>query len=180
MRYLCEICLAYLLAPGFEHMADDTSSSSASALVAEEEEHEADDATARAWLAEAGFAEGDLRSEITIKERMRCPMAWASQKGELGVCKWLHENGAAEDIRKANNNGATTMYVACQEGQLSICKWLFEVGAAADITKADNNRLVTPMRIACCEGHLSACKWLFEVGAAADITTMDINGATPI
>ena len=30
-RYLCEICLAYLLAPGFEHMADDTSSSSASA-----------------------------------------------------------------------------------------------------------------------------------------------------
>ena len=56
-----------------------------------------DDATARAWLAGQGFAEGDLRSEITINNKKRCPMAWASQKGELGVCKWLHENGAAAD-----------------------------------------------------------------------------------
>ena len=54
-----------------------SSSSSASALVAEEEDM-ADDATAWAWLAEAGFAEGDLRSEITINERMKCPMI---QKG---------------------------------------------------------------------------------------------------
>ena len=32
-----------------------------------------DDATARAWLAQQGFAEGDLRSEITINEKMKCP-----------------------------------------------------------------------------------------------------------
>ena len=51
------------------------------------EEPMADEATARAWLAEAGFAEGDLRSEIDIMERMKCPMAWACQNGELGVCK---------------------------------------------------------------------------------------------
>ena len=44
-----------------------------------------DDATARAWLAEVGFAEGDLRSEITINEKMKCPMAWACQSGELGL-----------------------------------------------------------------------------------------------
>ena len=95
--------------------------------------------TTRAWLAEQGFAEGDLRSEITINQRMKCPMAWASQNGELDVCKWLHENGAAADITKANNKGVTPMWTACQNGHLSVCKWLFGVGAAADITKADNN-----------------------------------------
>ena len=31
-----------------------------------------DEATARAWLAEEGFVEGDLRSEIIINERMWC------------------------------------------------------------------------------------------------------------
>ena len=55
----------------------------------------ADGATARAWLAEQGFAEGDLRSEISIDEKMKCPMAWACQKGELGVCKWLFGPGGA-------------------------------------------------------------------------------------
>ena len=139
-----------------------------------------DDATARAWLAEVGFAEGDLRSEITIDEKMKCPMAWACQSGELGVCKWLHKNGAAEDVTKANTTaGATPMYLACQEGQLSVCKWLFKVGATADMTKANNNG-VTPMFIACENGHLPVCKWLFEVGADGDITKADNDGATPM
>ncbi len=155
-----------------------SSSSSASALVAEEEDM-ADDATAWAWLAEAGFAEGDVRSEITIEDKMKCPMAWASQKGELGVCKWLHGNGAADDISKVNNEDTTPIFIACQEGHLSVCKWLFEVGAAADITKAANNG-GTPMWIACYQGHLSVCKWLFEVGAAADITRADNAGFTPM
>ena len=56
-------------------------------------------------------------------------MAWASQKGELGVCKWLHKNGAAEDVTKANSSGFTPMYIACQEGHLSVCKWLVLNGA---------------------------------------------------
>jgi len=139
-----------------------------------------DDATARAWLAGQGFAEGDLRSEIPINERMKCPMAWACQSGELGVCKWLHDNGAAADIRKANSTaGATPLHLACQEGQLSVCKWLFEVGAAADITKVDNDG-VTPMYIACHQGQLSVCKWLFEMGAAADITKANNNDYSPM
>ena len=62
-----------------------SSSSSASALVAEEDM--ADDATAWAWLAEAGFAEGDLRSAIKIDRFTMCPMGWASKNGKLGVCK---------------------------------------------------------------------------------------------
>ena len=75
-------------------------------------------------------------------------MAWASQKGELGVCKWLYDHGAAEDIRKSNAALVTPMYLACWNGHLSVCQWLFEVGAKGDITKANNNG-ITPMLIAC-------------------------------
>ena len=129
----------------------------------------ADNATARAWLAGQGFAEGDLRSEITINNKKRCPMAWASQKGELGVCKWLHENGAAEDVSKANSQGFTPMILACQEGHLSVCKWLFEVGAAVDITKADNGGF-TPMRRTF---SVPVMHWLVLKGALVEPTSED-------
>ena len=76
-----------------------------------------DDRTAQAWLKQEGFADGDLRSEITenegsFDEKTMCPMACSSQKGELGMCKWLHENGAAADITRANNFGVTPMWPA--------------------------------------------------------------------
>ena len=99
----------------------------------EDEEPMVDGATARAWLAREGFAEGDLRSEITIDDCEWFPMLDACYEGELGVCKWLHENGAAEDVTKANEYDETPMFLACQNGHLSVCKWLFEVGAAADM-----------------------------------------------
>ena len=67
--------------------------------------------------------------------------------------------GAAEDIRKADNDGYTPMCAACQEGHLSVCRWLFEVGAAEDIRKANNNG-TTPMMVACLQGHLSVMKYL--------------------
>ena len=139
----------------------------------------ADEATARAWLVEAGFAEGDLRSAIKIDQFTMCPMGWASKNGKLGVCRWLHENGAAADVTKAMLGGWTPMWLACREGHLSVCEWLFEVGTAADITKAINNG-ITLMWIACQEGQLPVCKWLFEVGAAADITKANNNGVTPM
>merc|ERR1712185_745868 len=100
-------------------------------------------------------------------------------KGDLSMCKWLFEVGAAADITKMTKNGATPMYIACEKGHLSVCKWLFEVGAAADITKATNYGS-TPMSIACYKGHLSVNKWLFGVGAAADIREAANNGMTPM
>ena len=144
-----------------------SSSSSASALVAEEEEHMADDATARAWLAEAGFAEGDLRSAIKIDRFTMCPMGWASKNGKLGVCKWLHENGAAADVTKAMLGGWTAMYIACLNGHLSVCKWLFEVGAAADITKAANHG-TTPLLLSFIQRNIYICHWLILNGALSD------------
>jgi len=86
-------------------------------------------------------------------------MLRACQEGHLAVCRWLFEVGAAEDIRKANNNGYTPMLLACWQGHLSVCKWLVEVGAAEDIRKSDNSGY-TPMLWACREGHLSVMKYL--------------------
>ena len=74
------------------------------------------------------------------------PLARGCYKGELNVCKWLYDNGAAEDITKAYNHGVTPMHRACYGGHLSVCQWLFEVGAAGDITKTDDDG-DTPMHI---------------------------------
>ena len=82
-------------------------------------------------------------------------------------------------IAKADNFGATPMFVACQQGHLKVCKWLCEVGAGADIRKASNSGS-TPMYIACQQGHLKVCKWLYEVGAAADIRKANNYGYTPM
>jgi hypothetical protein len=115
----------------------------------------------------------------------------ACHEGHLSVCKWLFEVGAATDITKANNNGATPMWIACQQSHLPVCKWLFESGAAADITKADNDGN-TPMFGACEEATLdyddgevhvydmSVCDWLLEVGAAADLAKANDKGETPM
>ena len=79
----------------------------------------------RAWLVQQGFEPGDLRSEKEIDYRMMTPMRQACLKGELNVCKWLYNNGAAEDISRANNYGRTPMLWACQNGHLSVCEWLY-------------------------------------------------------
>jgi hypothetical protein len=133
-----------------------------------------DEQAVRAWLVRQGFAVGDLRGT-----EFKHPMAWACSRGELNVCKWLYNNGAAADITKANNNGCTPMWIACYHGHLDVCKWLHQAGAAADITKATNTG-TTPMYIACQEGHLPVCKWLHHAGAAADITKAANDGFTPM
>ena len=122
-----------------------------------------DEATALSWLTGQGFAEGDVRSVIDDEW---FPMAWACADGELGVCKWLHDNGAAADITKANKWGDTPMWIACQKGHLSVCKWLFEVGAAADITRMVQGW--TPLKIAFHHDHISICHFLILNGALSD------------
>ena len=76
------------------------------------------------------------------------------------------EMSAAANITKANNNGATPMFIACLMGQLSVCKWLLEVGAAEDIFKAHDGW--TPLKIAFHEDHISVCHWLILNGALSD------------
>ena len=64
------------------------------------------------------------------------PMYLACMEGQLLVCQWLFEVGAAEDITKVDKLGTTpiTMLVACGGGRLPISRWFFEVGAKGDIT----------------------------------------------
>jgi len=106
-------------------------------------------------------------------------MAYFSFEGDLLMCQWLHANGAAEDISRAEEDGCTPMHGACRGGKLSVCKWLFEVGADGDISRADNYG-ETPMHKACREGHLPVCKWLYEVGADGGISRANNDGETPM
>eukprot|EP00617_Octactis_speculum_P026245 CAMPEP_0185754860 /NCGR_PEP_ID=MMETSP1174-20130828/13446_1 /TAXON_ID=35687 /ORGANISM="Dictyocha speculum, Strain CCMP1381" /LENGTH=85 /DNA_ID=CAMNT_0028433237 /DNA_START=101 /DNA_END=354 /DNA_ORIENTATION=+ len=81
-----------------------------------------DEDNIQAWLLQAGFQPGDLRSEQLMKGKSRCPMAWACQNGQLSVCQWLFEMGAARDICRANDEGTTPMMWACLQGHLSVCR----------------------------------------------------------
>lgn len=103
-------------------------------------------------------------------------MARGCYKGELNVCKWLYDNGAAEDITKTNDIIFTPMHGACYGGHLSVCQWLFEVGAAGDITKT-NSGGITPMYTACRCGHLSVCQWLVLNSALNDPTSEQVDEA---
>ena len=105
------------------------------------------------------------------------PLARGCYKGELNVCKWLYDNGAAEDITIADNDDdETPMHMACYGGHLLLCQWLFEVGAAGDITKT-NNMGYTPMHEACDGGHLSVCQWLVLNSALNDPTSEQVDEA---
>jgi ankyrin repeat protein len=108
------------------------------------------------------------------------PMFFYSADGDVEMCRWLFENGAADDVSKISvHEGFTPMLIACQKGHLLVCKWLFEVGAAADITKADSIGY-TPMFMACRNGHLPICQWLSEVGSPEILRKPNHHGLTPM
>ena len=66
-----------------------------------------EEAAVRAWLKESGFLEGDLHGfGVDLANGSgfdMTPLSYACFKGELGVCKWLYENGAAADISKGDD-----------------------------------------------------------------------------
>jgi hypothetical protein len=102
----------------------------------------------------------------------------AANSGELEVCRFLWDHGAASTIRTKDSEGGTPMSAACRYGYLHVAKWLFEMGASVDIrTKgADGMSL---LHIACLEGHLDVAQWLFKV-EPAEIQTKDDDGWTPM
>ena len=94
-----------------------------------------EESTVRAWLVAQGFRSAEIRREKKFhdanekysKSIWMHPMARGCYKGELNVCKWLYDNGAAKDITKTDSYGYTPMHWACDDGHLSVCQWLFEV-----------------------------------------------------
>ena len=150
----------------------------------------------RAWfvqhgfkLGDANFKPGDLRSEKLvyleggdIEHEARCltPMAYACFKGELKVCKWLYNHGAAEDVTKEDEVHRTPMLFACWMGHLSVCKWLYKVGGGENMLKAISTRKWCAMHFASKNGHLSVCKWLFKMNSGKGISKRNIGGQTPM
>ena len=133
----------------------------------------------RAWLVAQGFRSAEIRREKGFHDIggfSMHPLARGCYKGELNVCKWLYDNGAAEDITNTDDDDKTPMHWACYGGHLSVCQWLFEVGAAGDITKTSNCG-VTPMHRACNGGHLSVCQWLVLNSALNDPTSEQVDEA---
>ena len=132
---------------------------------------------AEAWLREKGFEPDENLCEAIESKRdpgdgETTAMYEACITGELGVCRYLYDHGAAPTIRTKNDDGETPMVGACGKGHLQVAQWLFEVGTADDIRTKTNDG-ATPMAIACNYGHLQVAKWLFDVGAADDIKTAD-------
>ena len=135
------------------------------------------------WLIEHGFdPDGDLCASMESKRNSSITstaMYEASEGGELGVCQWLFEHGAASTIRTPDSRGCTPMLNACDKGHLDVAKWLYEVGAAEDVrTKSNDTR--TPMQACCLSGRLDVAEWLYKVGAAKDIRTKDKYGECPM
>jgi hypothetical protein len=102
----------------------------------------------------------------------------AAFAGELGVCQWLYEHGAAATARLKNNEDRTPLWAACKRGYLPIAKWLYSVGAAGDVSLQNNERR-SPLHISCMQGYLDVAKWLYDVGAKGDLVCKDKYGATP-
>ena len=59
----------------------------------------------KAWLVQQGFIEGDAHSEIQIDGRLKSPLQFACEQGNLDACRWLYANGASADITRLDNNG---------------------------------------------------------------------------
>jgi hypothetical protein len=72
------------------------------------------------------------------------------------VAQWLFEVGAAADVRTADENGVTPMFVACCQGHLDVAAWFFDnAGAAADVRTLDSARRTTVFAV-CSWDRLSA------------------------
>lgn len=124
----------------------------------------------RVWLQEHGF---DPDGDVCKPGRRRTAMCEACHWGDLEMCKWLFEHGAAPTIRTKSSEGWTPMMYACSRGRLLAAKWLCGAGAAEDIRTTDPYG-TAPIWEACRRGHLNVATWLFEVGA--DVRAKDREG----
>ena len=129
----------------------------------------------------------------------------AAQKGQIGVVKYLAENGA--DIEAGDNYERTALSWAAQNGHIGVVKYLVEQGAdvhqkdtaewsaltyaaysgqievvkylaenGADVNAKDEGYGKTALMRASEYGHLEVVKYLVECGA--DLEAKDVNGDT--
>ena len=86
----------------------------------------------------------------------------ACEFGHFEIVQWLHAHGAAMDVTRPSNNGATPMFIACEFGHFEIVKWLLTHGADTDVMRPGYQGK-TPMDIACFKGHLNIVQHLIRL-----------------
>jgi ankyrin repeat protein len=101
-------------------------------------------------------------------------LAWiAARERKIELIKKLKTLGA--NIHQVNNEGASSLYIACERGHLDVVKFLIEQGA--NIHQRANAG-DSPLYIACYNGHLDIVKFLITQGA--NIHQPNNTGASPL
>ena len=142
------------------------------------EEKDYDDCSAAAWLKHYNF--DGLDEAIMIEDKLKTPFMQAVRLGNLGMCRWLHTNGASELSTSARDEGNTLLLIACFCGHVPIADFLYNEAGQKDHVRKENQSGSTPLHFACLGGHLECAQWLLGAGAAGDISKADNNGNTPM
>jgi len=100
--------------------------------------------------------------------------SFACQVGHVDVAGLLLRRGA--HINKANNLGASPLFIACQNGHVESVRFLLTNGA--DVDQADDYG-VSPLSTACEFGHLDVSRVLIEEHGADVSRACDV-GASPL
>jgi ankyrin repeat protein len=99
----------------------------------------------------------------------------AAHKGQTDTVLWLCEHGGVTNIDMVNDNGLTSLHLACWGNHLRVAKVLVSKGAHVNIR--DSNAL-TPLFFACSFGDMSLVQWLVDQGALIQIS--GLVGDTPL
>jgi uncharacterized protein len=108
---------------------------------------------------------GQDPSLLDAKERFdSTPLMYASQKGHVGVVRWLVDHGAAID--EGNCSGWTALWLASFQGRTPVVKLLLERGADPIISDGMGE---TPLITASFGGHLEVVRSLLDHPSARAI-----------
>ncbi len=102
----------------------------------------------------------DHSKTVDFREALEALLHDAAERGDVDTMTQLLNDGA--EVDKANEWGATPLYVACENGHVDAARLLLDKGA--DIDRA-NNIGVTPLLTACDYGHVDAARLLLDRGA---------------
>ena len=121
------------MASSLSSAASSCSSSSSFVFLgrADEEIVPGEEVAVRAWLKKQGFQDGDLHGAKYMQDSFSemTPMGRSCQRGQLNVCRWLHERcgtrgqteeDASSSIIAKVVHGRTPMHWACHKGHLSV------------------------------------------------------------
>ena len=90
-------------------------------------------------------------------------MFLACAKDHLHIVQFLFQNGAKDDARRPDNEGATPMFIACENDNFLVVQYLHNHGAAPDINTPSFQQQ-TPLQITCENNHLHTVQWLIQQG----------------